>query len=72
MVAAIAIIAALIIFFKLQPVTKHLTMQHERTAVKHLWHTVSKRNYRIGFTATALLSIGGFMMMPFGSAFAYQ
>lgn len=70
MVAGIAIIVALIISFKMQPVTNHLAMQHERTAVKHLWHTVAKRNYRIGFTATALLSIGGFMMMPFGSAFA--
>jgi predicted MFS family arabinose efflux permease len=35
-----------------------------------LWHTIIKRDYRIGFTATALLSIGGFMMMPFGSVFA--
>ena len=33
-------------------------------------HTIAKRDYGIGFNATALLSIGGFMMMPFGSAFA--
>ena len=32
--------------------------------------TFSQKNYRIGFLATAFLSIGGFMMMPFGSAFA--
>ncbi|MCW3123008.1 MAG: transporter, partial [Flavipsychrobacter sp.] len=36
----------------------------------HLLHTVAKKDYRIGFLATALLSIGGFMMMPFGTAFA--
>jgi predicted MFS family arabinose efflux permease len=35
-----------------------------------LWHTIAKRHYRIGFLTTALLSLGGFMMMPFGSAFA--
>jgi predicted MFS family arabinose efflux permease len=70
MVAGIAIIVAVIISVKLQPVNKHLALQHDRSALKHLLHTVSKRNYRIGFTATALLSIGGFMMMPFGSAFA--
>jgi predicted MFS family arabinose efflux permease len=35
-----------------------------------LLHTVSKKDYRVGFTATTLLSIGGYMMMPFGSAFA--
>ncbi len=70
MVAGIAIVVAIIIMFKLQPVNKHLAVKHDRSAFKHLWHTIEKRNYRIGFTATALLSIGGFMMMPFGSAFA--
>jgi len=70
MVAGIAIVAAVIIMFKLKPVTKHLAMQNDRSAFKHLYHTIAKRDYRIGFTATALLSIGGFMMMPFGSAFA--
>lgn len=70
MVAGIAIVVAVIIMFKLQPVNKHLAVKHDRSAFKHLWHTIEKRNYRIGFTATALLSIGGFMMMPFGSAFA--
>ena len=70
MVAGIAIVVAVIIMFKLQPVNKHLALKQDRSAFKHLWHTIEKRNYRIGFTATALLSIGGFMMMPFGSAFA--
>ena len=70
MVAGIAVVIALVIMLKLQPVTKHLAVQKDQSAFNHLWKTVAKRNYRIGFTATALLSIGGFMMMPFGSAFA--
>jgi predicted MFS family arabinose efflux permease len=70
MVGGIAIVVALVTLVKLHPVTKHLSIQQDRTALQHLSHTFSKRNYRIGFTATALLSIGGFMMMPFGSAFA--
>ena len=70
MVAALGTVIVLLIFIKLQPVTKHLAMQHDRSPFMHLWHTVAKRNYRIGFLATAMLSIGGFMMMPFGSAFA--
>lgn len=69
-VAAMAIIVALLIVAKLEPLTKHLAVQHDKSALTHLLHTVAKRDYRIGFTATALLSIGGFMMMPFGSAFA--
>ena len=70
MTAGLAILIAVLIIFKLKPVAAHLLVQHDRTAVGHLWHTVSKREYRIGFAATAVLSIGGFMMMPFGSAFA--
>ena len=70
MVAALAIIVAGLIFVKLKPVNKHLALQQDKSPLTHLWHTVSKKDYRIGFTATALLSIGGFMMMPFGTAFA--
>lgn len=70
MVAGLAVIIAVMIIVKLQPVTAHLRIQHDRSPMLHLWHTVAKRNYRIGFASTALLSIGGFMMMPFGSAFA--
>ena len=70
MVAGIAMVIAILIILKLKPVTKHLSMQQQYSAFKHLYQTIAKRNYRIGFTATAFLSVGGFMMMPFGSAFA--
>lgn len=70
MVAILAAAVAVLIFVKLQPVNKHLLIQNDRNAFRHLLNTVSKRNYRIGFLATCFLSIGGFMMMPFGSAFA--
>jgi predicted MFS family arabinose efflux permease len=69
-VAAMAAIVAALIMFRLKPVTAHLAVKQDKSALLHLWHTLQKRDYRIGFTATALLSIGGFMMMPFGSAFA--
>lgn len=70
LVAGIAMITVVIILIKLKPVTQHLAIQKDHSAFQHLWNTIAKRNYRIGFTATAMLSIGGFMMMPFGSAFA--
>lgn len=60
----------LIILLKIQPVTKHLETKSERSVFKHLWNTIAKRNYRMGFLSTALLSLGGFMMMPWGSAFS--
>lgn len=54
----------------MQPVTQHLAVKKDKTPLTHLFHTLINKEYRIGFAATALLSIGGFMMMPFGSAFA--
>jgi len=70
MIAALSIGIALLIAAKLRPLTQHLLVQTDKSAIKHLLHTIAKADYRVGFTATALLSIGGFMMMPFGSAFA--
>jgi len=68
--AILGAIVAVAIMLRLHPVTDHLKVQRDKSAFTHLWHTVAKRDYRIGFAATALLSIGGFMMMPFGSVFA--
>lgn len=70
MIVGLAFIIWFITLLKLQPVIEHLHLKTEKTAVKHLWHTLKQRNYRIGFLMTALLSLGGFMMMPWGSAFA--
>ncbi len=69
-VAVMATLVAVLINVKMHPLTKHLSVQRDKSALSHLTHTLAKKDYRIGFTATALLSIGGFMMMPFGSAFA--
>ncbi len=70
MIVGLSAVIWLITLLKLQPVNKHLLIQTEHNALKHLWSTIAKREYRIGFLATAFLSLGGFMMMPWGSAFA--
>ena len=70
MIVGLATIIWLVVMLKLQPITKHLLLKSERTAITHLLHTIKQRSYRIGFLSTALLSLGGFMMMPWGSAFA--
>ena len=69
-IASMAGIIAITLYLKLKPVKDHLTLRNEKSAFSHLWHTLSQKNYRIGFLSTSLLSVGGFMMMPFGSAFA--
>jgi predicted MFS family arabinose efflux permease len=70
MIVGLAAIIWLTTMLKLYPVIKHLELKTEKTAIKHLWHTLRLRDYRTGFLLTALLSLGGFMMMPWGSAFA--
>ena len=70
MIVGMASIVWIVIVVKMRPVNQHLVVQTDQNAFKHLVHTISKRDYRIGFLATALLSLGGFMMMPWGSAFA--
>jgi predicted MFS family arabinose efflux permease len=70
MIVGLAIIIWVVVMMKLQPVTKHLELKTEKKAITHLWHTLKQRKYRAGFLMTALLSLGGFMMMPWGSAFA--
>src|SRR6188474_1209945 len=70
MIVGLAIIIWLTVMLKLHPVAEHLELRSEKTAIKHLWHTIKNRDYRMGFLLTALLSLGGFMMMPWGSAFA--
>jgi len=64
MIVGLATIIWSFVMLKLQPITKHLELKTEKTAIKHLWHTLRLRDYRTGFLLTALLSIGGFMMMP--------
>lgn len=59
----------LLIYWKMQPVVAHLVLHKGHSAARHLWNTVSNSRHLRGFAATALLSTGGFMLMPFGSAF---
>jgi len=51
-------------------VSAHLALQSGHSAMTHLRKTVSQKRYLTGFMATTLLATGGFMLMPFGSAFA--
>jgi predicted MFS family arabinose efflux permease len=70
MIVGLATVVWISTMIKLQPIAQHLQLKSEKTALAHLWHTIRQRGYRVGFLMTALLSLGGFMMMPWGSAFA--
>lgn len=69
MIVLVSFVVGIAIVLKLQPITTHLATKADRTAFRHLLATVSDRRYLQGFATMALLTVGGFMMMPFGSAF---
>jgi predicted MFS family arabinose efflux permease len=71
-IVVIAGLMGVIMLVKLQPVTGHLALQkgEGNNALLHLWNTLKKKKYVTAYIATALLPLGGFMLMPFGSAFA--
>lgn len=70
MIVGFSIIVGIAIVIYMKPVTEHLKVQHDRNPFEHLWKTLSKPDYFKAFLATILLATGGFMLMPFGSAFS--
>lgn len=66
-VIAIAVIATVSLL--VAPVDAHLRLKQDRNAFAHLLATVSEPSYSLAFGVTTLLATGGYMLMPFGSAF---
>ncbi|MFZ1806196.1 MAG: MFS transporter [Cyclobacteriaceae bacterium] len=70
MISAVGIVVGLVIAYYMKPIDEHLTIKSDRNAFQHLTKTLSKSNYVRAFLTTTLLATGGFMLMPFGSAFS--
>lgn len=60
----------LAILFKLRPIDAHLSLQRSSSAGEHMARVATEPRYLQVFLATTLLATGGFMLMPFGAAFA--
>ena len=69
MIAAVGVVILIAIMTNMQAVNEHLKLQNDKNPFLHLWHTLSNKKYQVGFAAIAFLSVGGFMLQPFGSAF---
>ena len=69
MIVGVCAVIGVVIWIYLRPVDGHLQLHSERNPFQHLVHTVSTRSYLLGFATTGLLSVGGFMLMPFMSVF---
>ena len=59
----------IIIFLFLRPIDAHLKLQTSENTYANRLRVVRTPQYIQGFAATTLLATGGFMLMPFGSAF---
>ena len=69
MIVVVSTLVGFMIWFKLKPIDSHLSLNLDRSAFHHFKTTISKPKYILAFCTTGFLSLGGFMLMPFGSAF---
>jgi len=68
-IVAVAAVAGILIAVYMRPVAGHLGLKQEKSPFRHFLHTLFNPDYTIAFAVTAILATGGFMLMPFGSAF---
>jgi predicted MFS family arabinose efflux permease len=69
MIVVVSIIVCGIIMVYLRPVDAHLKLPTEKNPFLHLWSTLTNFRYVLAFAATGILTLGGYMLMPFGSVF---
>lgn len=65
----LGLVAGVLIAVFMKPVNAHLAAGRADGVARHLRHVLSKPLHWIAFAVTALLTTGGFMLMPFASAF---
>jgi len=69
MIVLLGSVVGVLIWMYMKPIDGHLKLQGDNSAVRHLVETVKTPNYLFAFVTMALLTTGGFMLMPFASAF---
>jgi predicted MFS family arabinose efflux permease len=69
MIALIAIPVGVVIAIYMKPVINHLALKQSESPWRHLTGTVMVPRYALAFATTALLVTGGYMLLPFASAY---
>jgi predicted MFS family arabinose efflux permease len=72
LIVAASTLVGFVIVIWLKPVNAHLARAPDRSALHHFVHTVTTPRYLQGFATTGLLTVGGFMLNPFMSAFTVR
>jgi predicted MFS family arabinose efflux permease len=69
LIAAVGVAVGIVILFRVRPIDAHLKARPDKSPLHHFVHTISTPRYLQGFAATLLMVTGGFMLLPFSSAF---
>ena len=67
--AAFGLLVGLFVLAKMQAVDGHLGAPQEHSPFMHLLHTLTNPRHIAAFVAIGFLTTGGFMLMPFSSAY---
>jgi predicted MFS family arabinose efflux permease len=68
-IIVLAVPMGLLIAWRMKPVVAHLALKQERSPLAHLIDTIAEPRYRLAFCLVFLMATGGYMLMPFGTAF---
>ena len=68
-IIAVGVPAGVMIMLFMQPVVAHIALQQEHSALRHLINTITEPRYLLAFLLVMLLPTGGYMLMPFGTAY---
>jgi predicted MFS family arabinose efflux permease len=69
-ITVVSIIEFITIAVNMKPINAHLKLKSDRSPFQHLFKTIVHPNYLRAFLFSTLLVTGGYMLMPFGSAFS--
>jgi predicted MFS family arabinose efflux permease len=70
MIVIFGTLLGIVMLIYMKPVTQHLAVTEKQNPFRHLTSNLSNSLYVRAFLSTILLATGGFMLMPFGSAFS--
>jgi predicted MFS family arabinose efflux permease len=70
LITGVSILEMVAVITYLKPIDAHLKIINEQSPFQHLFRTITQSKYLVAFLFSTLLVTGGYMIMPFGSAFS--
>jgi predicted MFS family arabinose efflux permease len=70
LITAVSLVEFIAILTYMRPIDAHLKLVSDRNPFQHMFKTVAHSEYLAAFIFSTLLVTGGYMLMPFGSAYS--